>query len=297
MLSCPRRFSKTFSEAVYVVDCDRRITYWNPAAQQLTGFSAAEVVGHHCRDGILNHVNEAGELLCYSGCPLLATMLDGRPTEASLFLHHRDGHRVPVAISAAALRDAEGTLCGAVEAFHDDSPRRSLVDQLDDAESAALADPLTGLANRRMLQRAMYRHQANYRRDGRAFAVLFADIDCFKDINDQYGHDVGDDILQLVAATLRDCSRPSDTVGRWGGDEFQLLAPVSGPEQAHTLSERIRNLVASGWLDIDGRRLAVTMSIGTAMVREHESEARLIERADAAMFTAKANGRNCTVIG
>ena len=218
-------------EAVYVVDCDRRITYWNPAAEQLTGFSAAEVVGHHCRDGILNHVNEAGELLCYSGCPLLATMLDGRPTEASLFLHHRDGHRVPVAISAAALRDAEGTLCGAVEAFHDDSPRRSLVDQLDDAESAALADPLTGLANRRMLQRAMYRHQANYRRDGRAFAVLFADIDCFKDINDQYGHDVGDDILQLVAATLRDCSRPSDTVEGGAATSSSFSLRSAGPNR------------------------------------------------------------------
>ena len=117
------------SEAVYVVDTDRMITYWHPAAERLTGFSAAEVIGRHCRDGVLNHVDDAGQLMCQASCPLQATISDGQPRTVSLFLHHRDGHRVPVAISTAALRDADGQVRGAVEVFHDESRVRDIADQ------------------------------------------------------------------------------------------------------------------------------------------------------------------------
>ena len=89
------------SEAVYVVDRQRRVTYWNPAAERLTGYPADQVVGRCCRDGILNHVDHEGTSLCKSRCPLLATIGDGQPHDMLAFLHHRDGHRVPV---AAALR-------------------------------------------------------------------------------------------------------------------------------------------------------------------------------------------------
>ncbi len=85
------------SEAVYVVDRQRRVTYWNPAAERLTGYPADQVVGRCCRDGILNHVDHEGTSLCKSRCPLLATIGDGQPHDMLAFLHHRDGHRVPVA--------------------------------------------------------------------------------------------------------------------------------------------------------------------------------------------------------
>ena len=114
------------TEAVYAVDRDRRITYWNAAAEQLTGYSAAEVVGRRCQDNLLNHVDEAGNQLCKDGCPLQATVEDGQTREALVFLQHRAGHRLPVAVRAAPLRSAGETIIGAVEVFHDDSrfPRR-----------------------------------------------------------------------------------------------------------------------------------------------------------------------------
>lgn len=287
---------EAMSEAVYMVDRDRTITYWNPAAERVTGFSAAEVVGRRCRDGILNHVDETGELLCGSRCPLLATMHDGRPREASVFLHHHGGHRVPVTISAAALRDPSGDVCGAVEVFRDETRLRQMADRLDAAEVAALTDPLTGLANRRFLQRALRRQQSEYRRYEQKFAVLFADIDTFKDINDRYGHEIGDEILQLVAATMRDCVRDSDTVGRWGGEEFLIIAPVIATRDAVVLADRVRNMVASAWIDLDDMKLAVTISVGVAIIEGREHTSALIDRADAAMFTAKVHGRNRTVV-
>jgi diguanylate cyclase (GGDEF)-like protein/PAS domain S-box-containing protein len=287
---------EAMTEALYVVDNDRTITYWNPAAEQLTGFRAQEVIGRHCRDGILNHVDEAGRLMCQTSCPLLGTISDGRPRTVSMFLHHHDGHRIPVAVSAAALRDSDGQVHGAVEVFHDESRVREIADQLDAARAAALSDPLTGIGNRTMLYQALERHVSEFGRHGRTFAVLFADIDRFKTINDHYGHDVGDKILQLVAATMRDCIRPSDTAGRWGGEEFLILAPVTDEDQALALAERLRTMVASGWLDTDGRTITVTVSIGIALIRQAEPATTLIERADAAMYTAKADGRNRTAL-
>jgi PAS domain S-box-containing protein len=107
------------AEAAYAVDLDRRILSWNQAAEQVTGYRAEEVIGRRCADGLLNHVDEHGEMLCGSRCPLLATMKDGQERRTRIWLHHRKGHLVPVVISATAVRSEAGATIGAVETFHD----------------------------------------------------------------------------------------------------------------------------------------------------------------------------------
>lgn len=288
---------ESMSEALYVVDRKRTITYWNRAAEQLTGFPAAEVVGRRCQDGVLNHVDEAGTSLCGSRCPLTATMRDGVTREVVAYAHHRDGHRLPVAVRAAPLRDNTGRTIGAVEAFHDDSRCASLASRAEAAESQALADPLTGLGNRRQLQQALLRLQDEHHRYARTFAVLFLDIDHFKTVNDTHGHQIGDQALQLVAGTLRDCTRPSDISGRWGGEEFLLLAPAHDLAQAREIAERLRRLIASSWLDVHGTRLQMTVSIGIALSSLTETVNLTVDRADTAMLLAKADGRNRTRLG
>src|SRR4051794_4049962 len=190
-------------DAVYVVDTDRRITYWNAAAERMTGWSAADVMGKRCRDGILNHVDDRGRSLCGRRCPLLRTMRDGSPARARPFLHDRGGRRLPVVVSAAPLYDAAGAIAGAVEAFHDDSHFRDLAQDFAHAERAARTDQLTGLGNRRLLDAAL--EQAA---EGRApWAALFVDVDRFKSVNDRFGHETGDAVLRKVAGALRRCCR------------------------------------------------------------------------------------------
>jgi diguanylate cyclase (GGDEF)-like protein/PAS domain S-box-containing protein len=284
------------SEAVYVVDRQRRVTYWNPAAERLTGYPADQVVGRCCRDGILNHVDHEGTSLCKSRCPLLATIGDGQPHDMLAFLHHRDGHRVPVAARAAALADPDGNITGAVEVFHDDSRNKMLKDRLDDVQRQALTDALTGIANRRMLTQVLRQRRGDQVRYGYAYAVLFADIDHFKQVNDTYNHDVGDRVLQMVSATLRDCTRTGDTVGRWGGEEFLVVATAGEADQVLNLAERARHLVASTWAQNGADRVAVTLSIGVALARPGEATDELVRRADMAMLAAKTKGRNRTVL-
>jgi diguanylate cyclase (GGDEF)-like protein/PAS domain S-box-containing protein len=286
----------TMSEAVYVVDRQRRVTYWNPAAEQLTGYQADQVVGRRCRDGILNHVDDKGMSLCKSLCPLLATIGDGKPHDMLAFLHHHDGHRVPVAARAAALLDPDGNITGAVEVFHDDTRNKMLTDRLNDAQRQALTDALTGIANRRMLTQVLRQRRDDQLRYDYPYAVLFADIDHFKRVNDTYNHDVGDRVLQLVSATLRDCTRSGDAVGRWGGEEFLVVATADEADYALNLAERARHLVASTWAQNGADRVGVTLSIGVALAGPGEATDDLVRRADMAMLAAKTNGRNRTVL-
>lgn len=286
----------SMSEALYLVDESRTIRYWNRAAEQLTGFTAEDVVGRRCRDGILNHVDEAGRSLCGTSCPLLGTMRDGQVREVLAFAHHRDGHRMPVAVKAAPLRDDTGVIRGAVEVFHDDSRCRELAGQAADAQRLAATDQVTGVRNRRMLERDLRRLGDEQARYARRFAVLFADIDRFKSVNDRYGHAAGDEVLRCVAATLDGCTRAGDVVGRWGGEEFLILAPVDDVAEARRLAERIRRMVAASWVEVDGERVAIKVSIGIALSRRLERVVETVARADQAMLSAKARGRNRSVV-
>jgi diguanylate cyclase (GGDEF)-like protein/PAS domain S-box-containing protein len=279
---------EAMSEGVYAVDPERRITYWNSAAEQLTGYQAEEVVGQLCRGNLLNHVDDAGTQLCRADCPLVLTMRDGQAREARLFLHHRAGHRVPVAVRVAALRSPDGAMVGAVAVFHDDSGYRAVTERLEVAEREADTDALTGIANRRMLQRAIELRRYEHQRYQRCYAVIFVDVDDFKHVNERYGHDVGDEVLRLVAATLRRFTRPSDTAGRWGGDEFLLVAPVTDRDHAVAMAERCRRLVASSCALHDQDRVAVTVTAGVAVARPDESSRELVNRASLAMLDAKS---------
>jgi diguanylate cyclase (GGDEF)-like protein/PAS domain S-box-containing protein len=281
---------EAMSEAVYVVDPSRMITYWNLAAEELTGYRSADVLGRRCSDAILNHVDGDGRKLCQSSCPLAASILDGQARQEAVFLHHRSGHRVPVAVRTGAVRGPGGEITGGLEVFHDDTTRRRLVEHLCEVESQALTDELTGVANRRMLGRVLRQCHDDYLRYGHSYAVLFADIDRFKAFNERYGHDIGDRVLRLVAATLEGCARGGDSVGRWGGEEFLIVAKVPNRQSASRMASRLRRMVASTWTEHEGLRLKVSLTIGVAFTRPRELPGELVRRADAAMFAAKKRG-------
>lgn len=104
---------------LYLVDCDGKITFWNKAAERISGFAADEVVGRSCADGILTHTNSRGQKLCTCGCPLKLTINDAMPREADVYLHHKSGHRILVALRISAMTDAHGKVIGGIELFTD----------------------------------------------------------------------------------------------------------------------------------------------------------------------------------
>ena len=292
-----RTLLDNFHDGVYFVDAERRITYWNRGAERISGYATDEVVGSFCFNEILMHVDCAGTRLCHNGCPLAATLADGGPREADVFLHHKDGHRVPVRVRVAPVRDGTGRVTGAVETFSDNTAGIAALQRIEELQAVAYIDALTGVANRAFTEITLRAKLEEMERYGWPFGVVFIDIDRFKTVNDRHGHEVGDRVLTAVARTLAGNARSFDLVGRWGGEEFLVVAANVDEPKLHALTERFRRLVAGAAVPTAAGSVAVTISAGAALARPGDDGAAVIRRADAAMYESKRSGRNRVTFG
>lgn len=279
-------------DGVYYVDRKRTITYWNPAAERISGYDAASVVGRHCFDNILGHVDDAGRQLCQEGCPLVQSMAQRRGCEAEVYLHHRDGHRVPVHVRCQPIRDPDGTVVGAIEIFNEDGAYRESLSRIATLEQLSSTDQLTELPNRRAAELSLQSRLHDVKEAGWPLGLLFADIDHFKRFNDEHGHAVGDEVLQVVGRSLTAGLRESDLAARWGGEEFVIVTAASDQEQIEALGRRLRSLVASSTIPVGGAQVNVTLSMGATLAGPADTVETLVARADAAMYLSKNNGRD-----
>jgi diguanylate cyclase (GGDEF)-like protein len=220
-------------------------------------------------------------------------MKDGNLREAEVYMHHRSGHRVPVFVRSAPLRDRDGGIVGSLEIFSDRSDHSRLISELEVLRKENLTDPLTGLGNRRYLELISESWFSTFRESGKSFGLLVSDIDRFKDVNDKYGHLNGDRALAMTAKTIQGAIRPMDAAVRFGGDEFIVLCSSCAVEELTKVAERIRTLMEHAWIDLgaDGR-LSVTLSIGGSIVSGADDLPRLIAKADERMYQCKEAGRD-----
>jgi diguanylate cyclase (GGDEF)-like protein/PAS domain S-box-containing protein len=280
-------------DGVYFVDRERVVNYWNKGAERISGYSAEAMIGHSCSDHLLNHVTADGTPLCQDRCPLAACMSDGLPREAEVFLHHADGHRVPVLVRGAPLRDASGEIVGAVETFSTDISARAMRSEMRELRRSTQRDALTGVGSRGYVEGRLRAMVAEFQGREPAAGLLFGDVDRFKSFNDIYGHDVGDRVLRMVASTLRDNVRGDDVVGRWGGEEFVVLVyETSAQADVVALGEKLRALVEASRLDLPQESITVTISLGATLLRPGDSPESLVRRADQLMYRSKDAGRN-----
>ncbi len=175
---------------------------------------------------------------------------------------------------------------------------RQLTEELESARRDAMIDPLTGLANRKLLDNLVRQAAMASVEHGEPLSLLFADVDHFKKVNDEYGHQVGDQVLKLLASILQRNIRGLDTAGRYGGEEFAVLLPQTPLDGAVKVARTICNQVAGKSIvhRKSGKTLGqVTVSIGAAQYVPGEPVRQFVERADAALYAAKTSGRNRVV--
>jgi len=292
--SYKRLFDEMF-EGVYCVDLNLKITSWNKSAEEITGFLANEVLGRHCYDNILEHVDQCGRQLCNVGCPLNQTMEDEIIREADIFLHHKSGHRVPVSIKTIPLYENENII-GAVE-FMVRTPVIIDSDEAEKYKSLAMKDHLTGLPNRRYTETYLELKMKEYRTFNLPFGIAFIDVDHFKIVNDTYGHDAGDEILKMLARTYVNSTRGNDLIGRWGGEEFLAVFTNCQEDVLDQLVNKIRMLVENSILKVNNFEIKVTISVGATMVTPDDTVESVVKRADGLMYQSKEDGRNRCTLG
>lgn len=289
----PQEVLDSLFDGVYCLDRDRRILYWNHAAEELTGYTSDEVVGRNCASSLLAHTDADGRHLCRTACPMVATMRDGLGRETRVFLRHRDGHRIPVRIRSTPIRNEQGTIVGGVEVFANDTPSVALEERVSELERLSLLDPLTSLPNRRFAEQQLETKHGEWERYGWPYGVLMVDVDYFKRINDTWGHDAGDRALEALAKTLTAKTRVSDLVSRWGGEEFLIIGRCSTAEQLTAMGESVRGLVSATRYRADAVTTeGLTVSVGGALVERSDRPADVMKRADEALYAAKRSGRN-----
>ncbi|MGB0129863.1 MAG: EAL domain-containing protein [Rhodocyclaceae bacterium] len=273
----------TTAEGIFITDASHRIVSVNPAFSSITGYSQEEAIGRDV--GAFLHSRRFGEQFS----SLIAQATENR-WQGESYWARKDGEVFPAWESLSAVRDASGTLTHYVGAVADISAIRRAEEEL---HHLAHHDPLTGLPNRLLFSDRMQQALDRAGRERRRCALLFLDLDGFKNINDTLGHSAGDGLLRVVATRVREVLRAGDTAARLGGDEFVYLAEnIVKPEEAGQLAAALIAVVAQPVL-LGGERLQISGSIGVSIFPDDGQDGHaLLKAADTAMYSAKTQGRN-----
>jgi diguanylate cyclase (GGDEF)-like protein/PAS domain S-box-containing protein len=266
-------------QAVISTDLNSRIVYWNQTAEELYGWSAEEATGRILRELVVSE--EFGKRAEEIGAELKA----GRNWSGEVEVRRRDGTSLAVLGTATPVYDDRKDLVGTISVSMDITDRKRMEQQL---YHQALHDPLTGLANRSLLEDRLGQALARAQRREGQVAVLYMDLDNFKIVNDSLGHEAGDRILVAVGERLKHSLRPEDTLVRFGGDEFVIvLENVMDLGVAVRVVDRISERFQDPFV-LDGQEIFITTSIGIALnTSGQESPEELLRNADTAMYRAK----------
>jgi len=304
------RLMRNLVVPTFVLDNKGKVLIWNLACERLTNYKADDLIGTNDhwkafydepRDCLADLLikNKVGEIQSlYSATTDSEDDQFGVSVENWCEIPNIEGHCY-LAIDAAAIYNDSGKIIAVVETIRDMTEQKLAHDKL---ERLAQHDGLTGLANRRAFDSHLKSHWSLAQREQTPIALLFIDIDYFKQFNDIYGHQAGDECLQAVAKTIANQQfRPSDFTARYGGEEFTVILPQSDIAGAMIVAERIREEIYNlNWEHSGSSNVnRVTVSIGCASLvpnrKQHYDD--LIKIADDALYQAKDSGRNRVITG
>ncbi len=272
------------SDGIVVTDASANIILVNRAFTETTGYTLEEVRGQ--RPSLLSSGHHEPDF--YQS--MWQSLQNTGAWSGEIWNRRKNGEIYPEWLRISSVRDGQGAVTNYVGIFAEISSQQHLQRQL---HQLAYYDALTGLPNRQLFYDRIGQAIVRAKRDGSGFAILFIDLDRFKDINDSLGHSFGDKLLQAAACRIKDVVRETDTVSRLGGDEFTILLSETGSE--HDVAAIASNLVQSSEipLDVDGRKIYLTASVGIARYPNDGRDVdMLIKSADVAMYRAKREGRN-----
>jgi PAS domain S-box-containing protein len=255
-------------EGIYIVDCDRRILYWNGGAERITGYYAHEIVGRLCQGDMLMHCDESGRVLSGNECPIQEVMENGAPHEATLYMRHRHGHRLPVHIRSQAICEAGGTRVGAVEIFEEatapalpDLSNLAAYDCVD--ETGALKRPFGEMKARQAVEALNL--------FGIPFAWLRIALDEMDRLDHRYGQGLVEAAVKMIAETVAANLKTLDWLTYWDRGEFRIEARGYSLLELEDLRRTLQMLVRKSTLEWWGDPVRLTVSVTVRMVESGDT--------------------------
>lgn len=279
-----------FHEAIYIVDQFRKIVYFNPEAEKLTGFSRIEMENSFCYDNKLNHITEQGVNICIEGCLLAASIKENVVKEHFVYLHHKQGHRIKVHVRTIPIHNQKGVVEGAIEVFSDKTEKNLYLEEMKIRDSLFFIDALTVTFNRHYLINEIPTLISKNKQS--QIGVAFIDIDKFKNFNDDYGHHLGDLVLSEISKTISKNLTGKDSLIRYGGDEFVIIMFAANQEEVDRIINKIDMLIKATIIRFEGKEFIIEASIGYTILKDNEDINLAIARADLAMYEAKNSQLN-----
>jgi PAS domain S-box-containing protein len=255
-------------EGIYIVDCDRRILYWNGGAERITGYYAHEIVGRLCQGDMLMHCDESGRVLSGNECPIQEVMENGAPHEATLYMRHRHGHRLPVHIRSQAICEAGGSRVGAVEIFEE-----ATAPALPDLSNLAAYDCVdeTGALKRAFGEMKARQAVEALNLFGIPFAWLRIALDEMDRLDHRYGQGLVEAAVKMIAETVAANLKTLDWLTYWERGEFRIEARGYSLLELEDLRRTLQMLVRKSTLEWWGDPVRLTVSVTVRMVESGDT--------------------------
>ncbi len=284
------RLLENMHDGVIFIDRASRILLWNHGTERLTGVTRESIYGRVWTPQLLQIRDEKGVLIDLDECPVACTIRSGVQALRRLSLTGRSGRTVPVDVHIIPVSSKQATE-GAILVLHDASSEISLEQRCQNLHQQATLDPLTQVGNRAEFERVYETFIHTHLERQLPCSLIICDLDRFKNINDTYGHQAGDEVIKALAGVLKNASRPGDLVARYGGEEFVLLCAHCDNAAAARRAEEVRQAFGQLRLLALGGN-AVSASFGVTEVQPGDTPETMLRRADRALLLAKSRGRN-----
>lgn len=263
---------------IYLVDQHRKIVYWNRGAERISGYLRQDVTGRFCRDDILVHSDENEAVLCSTDCVLAGCMRDGQAREATMYLRHRAGHRVPVHVRAVPLRNEDDVIIGAAEIFEE----RRLIPRSERRQNTlakhCCLDEVTELPKRELMLSYLRGQLELFVVHGLPFCTVLIQLDRMQLFQAAHGHEAVRSITQVVAHTMREVLRSTDFLGRWEGDQFLAILPCCSESFVEKIAHRLKATVSGSGIHWWGDRLSIEVLVASTSVMQGDTVESVIER-------------------
>ena len=289
---------KESREGVIFLDPNCVVVDWNLSAEKLTGLSHGMMLGKVLKPATLTLSTPNGQLIANARCPFLHAIKAGKKVIETYSLLGRSGRKLIVELSITPVITRVGDLIqnqGAVVRVHDASEQVHLRERLSQLTKDSSIDPLTQVSNRATFEKTIDQYVSLHRQADSQCSLILCDIDFFKQINDTFGHHVGDQALVAFARLLKDFVRSRDLVARYGGEEFVILCANCDMESARKRAETIRDSLQK-WPQQMLNGKTITASFGISQLLPHDNATDFFIRADEALYRAKKQGRNRVMI-